>query len=124
MALAINFIHPPKDAYKLIKDMDPRMGICIDIGHSVRNGDDEEELIHFVKDRLYDFHIKDVTKREKDGKTIAVGRGAINIPKVLKSLLDIKFSGHLALEYETDENNPVPGMRESFGYMRGVLAVL
>lgn len=113
-----------KDAYKLIKEMDPRMGVCIDIGHSVRIGEDEEELILSVKDRLHDFHIKDVTKREKDGSTVAVGRGVINIPKVLKTLLDIKYAGHLALEYEADENDPVPGMRESFGYMRGVLAVL
>jgi hypothetical protein len=26
------------------------------------------------------------------------------------------------LEYEVDENNPLPGMAKSFAYMRGVLA--
>lgn len=114
----------PIDAYNHVKDMDPRMGCCIDIGHSVRHGDDEVDVIHAVKDRLHDFHIKDVTRRAKDGKTVPVGRGIINIPGVLQALRDIQFNGHLALEYERDADAPQAGMRESFGYIRGVLAVM
>jgi len=114
----------PLDAYRLAKPLDPRIGVCIDIGHAVRNGDNEVEVIHAVKDRLYDLHLKDVTAREAKGDTVEVGRGVIDIPGMLKALLEIKFSGHAALEYEIQENNPLPGMIESFAYIRGVLAAL
>ncbi len=30
----------PESAYKLIKDMDPGMGLCVDIGHTARIGED------------------------------------------------------------------------------------
>jgi inosose dehydratase len=119
-----NLYPSPMDAYKLVKDMDPRMGCCIDVGHTVRIGVDEVESIYAVKDRLHDFHIKDVSERTPKGQTIPVGRGVIDIPKVLKALIDIKFTEHVALEYESDADNPIPGMRESFGYIRGVLAAL
>ncbi len=114
----------PLDAYKYVKDYDKRIGLCIDIGHSVRWGDDEIEVIHAVKDRLYDFHIKDTTARNKNGSTIELGRGIINIPGVIKALMDIQFEGHVALEYEKDADNPLPGMRECFGYIRGVIDTL
>ena len=80
------------------------------------------EVIHQCASRLYDFHIKDVTEATPKGKSIEVGRGVIDIVGVLKALLEVKFSGHLALEYEDKGDAPVPGMTESFGYIRGVLA--
>ncbi len=114
----------PLDAYRIAQDYDSRIGCCIDIGHSVRIGDDEIEVIYAVKDRLHDFHMKDVTERTPKGHNIELGRGVIDIPAVLKALLDIEFKGHVALEYEKDADNPLPGMKECFGYMRGVLSVI
>jgi sugar phosphate isomerase/epimerase len=114
----------PMDAYELVKDMDPRMGCCIDIGHTVRIGVDEIGSIYAVKDRLHDFHIKDVSSRTPKGRTVPVGRGVINIPGILRALQDIGFNEHLALEYEADADAPLGGMRESFGYIRGALAAM
>jgi len=114
----------PLDAYRCALPYDKRIGLCIDIGHSVRWGDNEIEVIRAVKDRFYDMHIKDVTARAKDGKMIEIGRGVIDIPGVLKTLLEIGFAGHVALEYEKNAKDPLPGMAESFGYLGGVLAVL
>lgn len=114
----------PLDAYKYASEYDKRIGLCIDVGHTVRWGDDEIEVIQEVKDRLYDFHVKDVTARNKDGQTVAIGRGIIDIPGVLKALLEINFKGHVALEYEADADDPLPGMCESFGYIRGALAAM
>jgi hypothetical protein len=34
----------------------------------------------------------------------------------------MKYGGGVMLEYEADENDPLPGMAKSFAYMRGVLA--
>jgi inosose dehydratase len=114
----------PLDVMKLVKDRDPRIGICMDVGHTVRIGQDPVDVIHQCSERLYDFHIKDVTQANAKGKSIEVGRGVIDIVAVLKALLEVKFSGHLALEYEDKGDAPLAGMTESFGYIRGVLAVI
>ncbi len=111
----------PLDAYRIASQYDKRIGVCIDFGHSVRNGDDEVDIILKTRDRLYDVHVKDVTKRAKDGKTVAIGQGVIDHGRILKTLLDIKYQDHVALEYEANASEPYPGMNESFAYLRGVL---
>ena len=113
-----------ESAYVLIKDMDPGMGLCIDIGHTKRiNRDPEQDLIDYF-DRVFDIHIKDVTAANKDGSTVEVGRGVIDIPSFLKAVIKKKYAGTVAFEYEKDADDPFPGLCESVGYVRGVLATL
>jgi sugar phosphate isomerase/epimerase len=114
----------PLDVLGLVKDRDERMGICMDVGHTVRIGQDPVEAIQKCSKRLYDFHIKDITDATPKGKSIEVGRGIVDIAGVLRELVRIQFPYHLALEYEDRETNPMPGMCESFGYIRGVLAAM
>ncbi|HZR21274.1 MAG TPA: sugar phosphate isomerase/epimerase [Verrucomicrobiae bacterium] len=114
----------PLDVLRLVKDRDERMGICIDVGHTVRIGEDPVEAIHQCAKRLYDFHIKDETEATAKGKPIPVGQGVIDIVGVLKALLEIQYAFNIGLEYEDKENDPMPGVIESFGYMRGVLAAI
>jgi len=112
----------PLDVLHLVKDRDPRMGVCIDVGHTVRIGVDPIDAIHKCARRLYEFHMKDVTAATPQGKATEVGRGVIDIVGVLKTLVKIKWPYHVALEYEVKAENPLPGVIESFAYMRGVLA--
>ena len=114
----------PSDAYRLIKGMDERLGLCPDIGHTVRLGADAVEEIENVYDRIHDLHIKDVDAPRPEGETCEVGRGVIDIPKVLRTLLRLNYDGHVALEYEKDPDDPLAGMAESIGYIKGVLSVL
>jgi sugar phosphate isomerase/epimerase len=65
-----------------------------------------------------------VTEATKDGKPIEVGRGVIDIPKFLRTLLKIDYTGVVSFEYEKDAENPLPGLAESVGYVRGVLAAI
>lgn len=114
----------PLDVLKLVKTRDSRMGLCMDVGHTVRINEDPIPIIEECASRLYDFHIKDETEATPKGKPTEVGRGVIDIVAVLKALLKIKYSSHLALEYEAKPDAPLPGMCESFGYIRGVLATV
>ncbi len=114
----------PLDVLRLVKERDPRMGICMDVGHTVRIGQDPVEAIQKCANRLYDLHIKDVTAATAQGKSIEVGRGIIDILGVLRELLNIRYQYHLALEYEAKETAPIAGMCESFGYIRGVLGAI
>ena len=111
----------PNDVHAKIKDLDKRIGFCIDIGHVVRIGQDPVPMIEKYKDRLYDMHMKDVNKAEHDGTSVEIGRGVIDIPAVVKSLKKINYKGYVAFEYEKDGDEPVPGLAESVGYLRGIM---
>ncbi len=112
----------PLDVLRLVKDRDAHMGICMDVGHTVRIGEDPVAVLQQCAGRLYDFHMKDVTEAAPKGTTIEVGRGVIDIVAVLKALVGLKFSYHVALEYEAHADAPMPGIVESLAYIRGVLA--
>ena len=110
-----------ESAYNKVINMDKRMGLCIDIGHTKRiNRTPEQDLTDYF-DRVFDIHIKDVTA---DGNTCIIGRGVIDFPVFLNAVKNLGYKGTLALEYEADGNDPLPGMAESIGYVNGVLATL
>jgi len=112
----------PKDVYDRIKNLDAGMGMCIDIGHSMRAGSAPEKAIRDYKTRLFDLHIKDVSLAAKEGKAIEIGRGVIDFPEVVESLKKINFKGVCSIEFEKDMSDPLPGMAESIGYFKGVMA--
>lgn len=110
----------PQIAYDLIKNKDERMGLCLDIGHAQLAGVDPAEAVLKYNKRIFDMHVKDVTKAEQDGKAIEAGRGIINFPALIKALRKIKYPGHCSIEFEKDMKDPLPGIAESVGYFKGV----
>lgn len=108
----------PSDALKLIKDMDPRVGLCVDVGHTTRAGKDVVQEIADAGSRVLDMHIKDL-KNLLDPKSQApVGDGKMPVPEIFRALLKLGYKGYVNLEYEIDENDPLAGMKKSFAYMR------
>lgn len=114
----------PSNVYEKVKDLDKRIGLCIDIGHVQRIGLDPSNMLERYKDRLYDVHMKDVYKTASEDSPIEIGRGQIDIPKVIKTLKKINYQGNVAFEFEKDEKDPMPGLSESVGYVRGVMKML
>jgi sugar phosphate isomerase/epimerase len=110
------------DIWNHIKDLDARMGICIDIGHTTRDGQDPCVDIVRYKTRIYDIHMKDVDKASKEGTTVEMGRGIINVPEFVATLRKIKYTGSCSLEFEKDMKDNLPGIAESIGYFKGVTA--
>jgi inosose dehydratase len=111
----------PDDVHEKIKDLDKRIGFCIDIGHVKRIHQDPSAMLEKYKDRLYDMHMKDVTGETSEDSPLEIGRGIIDIPKVIKTLKKIKYQGNIAFEYEKDGNDPLAGLAESVGYVRAVI---
>ncbi len=112
----------PQDVYDRIKNRDPRVGMCIDIGHAMRAGSLPEKAVRDFKDRLFDLHIKDVSIAAKEGKAIEIGRGVIDFPALVTSLRKIKYQGVCSIEFEKDMTDPMVGIAESIGYFKGVVA--
>jgi sugar phosphate isomerase/epimerase len=113
-----------ESAYVLIKDLDPGMGLCVDIGHTARIGEDPTVETRKYLDRIHDIHIKDVDRADPSGGPCEMGRGVIDIAGFLQMLLEEKYSKVLSFEYEKDGKDPLPGLAESVGYVRGVMRML
>ena len=114
----------PYDALKAVKKMDPRMGLCIDMGHTVRTGTDVVRAVADAGSRLLDMHAKDLRDLKVSESQCIVGEGKIPIAEIFRQLESMRYRGYVNVEYEIDADDPMPGMKQSFAYMRGVLAGL
>ena len=105
---------------EIYKDPSLGIGCCMDLGHSVRMGEDIVKDIKKYKAWIYDIHIKDESAASKAGQTWEMGRGVMDFRPIVKVLRQIKYKGVVSLEFEKNGNNPHPGVAESIGYLRGV----
>jgi sugar phosphate isomerase/epimerase len=120
----------PQSVLKAVDGLDPRVGLCMDVGHSARAGADVVKSIAQAGTRLLDMHVKDlstftVPPGKKPGDVqVDVGDGIMPFPQIFKQLKKMKYTGCVNLEYEINAKDPLPGMQRSFSYLRGVLAGL
>ncbi|SFB28198.1 sugar phosphate isomerase/epimerase family protein [Algoriphagus aquimarinus] len=110
-----------EDVWNHTKDLDPRIGMCLDVGHDTRNGKDAVADLEKYHTRVFDMHIKDVTAPTKLGYSLEVGRGVIDFPSLVKMIRKVDYTGVCALEHERNMDNPFMGIAESVGYFRGVI---
>ena len=115
-----------KSMYVVVKDLGPRMGFCLDVGHEFRFGGDPAAAIRAYPDRIFDVHMKNVTAPSKEGKAAEFPRGKMDIPAILLALRDIGFDGVCAIEWERGgkTKEDLPGLAESVGYFRGAVDAL
>ena len=112
----------PHSALAIVKDMDPRCGLCIDVGHTARAGADVVESIAEAGPRLLDMHVKDLKNKSEKDSQVAVGDGDLPFPQIFLQLIKMKYRHSVNLEYEVHPKDPMPGVQQSFSYMRGLLA--
>ena len=114
----------PLDVWEAIQKHDARIGVCIDVGHTARCGVDPVQAIRTCAPRLHDLHLKDLSSAGGKSQPVEVGRGVLDIRGMLRALLNIGYSFHVGLEYEKDLKDPIPGVAESIGFIRGTLAAM
>ena len=108
----------PYDVWKAVEKYDSRIGLCIDVGHTARAKVDPAEAILKCRARLYDLHFKDIAS------TVEAGRGVLDLRGILQAILKIKYEHLLSFEYEKDSDDPLPGLAETVGYTKGLLATI
>jgi sugar phosphate isomerase/epimerase len=112
----------PHEVWAAIQPFDPRIGLCIDVGHAFRAGADPAECIRRYRERLYDIHLKDtLAPVGAEDLRVEVGRGHINQRAILNALIETAYAQMVWFEYEKDPADPVPGLAESVGFIRGLL---
>ncbi len=114
----------PESVLEVVRTLDARCGLCMDVGHTARTGADVVKSIAESGDRLLDMHVKDLADLSVKESQCDVGDGKMPFPEIFKQLKKMNYQGCVNLEYEINGNDPLPGMQRSFSYMRGVLAGL
>ena len=114
----------PYDVLKAVRGMDPRMGLCVDLGHTVRAGTDPVQAIADAGSRVLDMHAKDLRDFKSADSQCVVGEGKIPIAAIFRQLRTIGYKGYVNLEYEIEPDNPLAGMKQSMAFMRGAVAGL
>ena len=117
--------------YELVKDLDKRIGFCMDVGWEFGCGRNPAETIRKYGERIYDIHLKNFGVDIPGGRilskevphsftTVPMPRGKINYDEVFKALAEVGYAGVCSFEYERDFENNLGGLAESIGYARGV----
>ncbi len=102
---------------------DERIGLCLDVGHAYRSGEDPVEMIRRHAPRLYDVHLKDTIAAvgDRSDTPVEMGRGKLDLRAILGALRETGYARGAWLEFEKDPNDPVVGLAESAGFVRGLL---
>lgn len=107
-----------------IKDLDSRIGFCLDIGHQFRDNRDPVAAIKKYGARIYDMHLKNVSDNSKKGGAMPFPRGKMDLFAIAKAVKEIGYTGCMSIEYERDFTDNFGGMAESVGYFRGIMDAL
>lgn len=114
-------------SWNMVKDLDPRMGLCLDIGHDFRAKANPADSIRRFCTRIYDMHIKNVLFDPKKNLAVPMPRGGIDMWEVVNALVEVGYDGCCSLEYESFPDKGVkPGIKEmdvaeSVGYFKGLM---
>ena len=111
----------PQDVLPHIRNMDPRVGLCVDVGHTARTGVDVVDILAESGDRVLDMHMKDLRDLMVKESQCIVGEGAMPLEGIFEQLTKMSYPGYVNLEYEIDADDPLPGMKKSFTNMRRAL---
>lgn len=88
-----------------MRGLGKRIGLCVDVAHTLRTGADPVQSAGKSADRLQEVRIQGVRAATAKGTRVEVGRGVIDTPGFLRALLKINDRGMVACEHEKDENH-------------------
>ena len=114
-------------SWNMVKDLDPRMGLCLDIGHDFRAKANPADSIRRFHSRIYDMHVKNVLFDPVKNRAVPMPRGDMDLWEVVKTLVEVGYEGRCSLEYESfPEKGVVPGIKETdvaecVGYFKGLM---
>ncbi len=80
-----------------LKGRSPIMGVCADIGHWKRTGNDPVETLKRFNGRIKVVHMKDLSDKLED---TTWGTGVLPVKEVLEELKKQDFRGLVSVEYE------------------------
>ena len=109
----------PNYVLELVKDRDPRMGACADVGHWVRSGLNPVDCIRILKGRIFDSHMKDLSEfGNPKAHDLPFGTGKSDIPAILAEYHAQGYPGPLHVEYEHNWETSLPEIKQSLEFVK------
>lgn len=111
----------PADAWDVVKDMDPRMGLCIDVAFTFADGLDPVEDIKKYSLRLFDLHFRNISN-PRDGLSCTDSTtGVIDYYRIVKTLAEVGYEGVCGIELIHPFPKRPAWINTSVGYFRGLM---
>lgn len=103
----------------LVKNRDPRIGACADIGHWQTSGIRAVDGLKTLEGRIISLHAKERKQLGPGQHDVVFGTGATDMGAVLAELRRQKFEGNISVEYEFNWDHSVPDVAQCVGFIRG-----
>ena len=109
--------HGPGHHYSTLQDVAAVLegrpavfGACVDTGHFLRSDVDPVTVITRLGARVHAVHLKDFVDAHTE---VLPGSGRLKMVETLRALKGLGFSTAYVLEYEADEQDPTPAVRQA-----------
>jgi sugar phosphate isomerase/epimerase len=109
----------PNYVLSVIKDRDPRIGSCADLGHWTQSGLHPVDCLKILQGHIISVHLHDMNDLTPSGHDVPAGTGVSNIAGVLAELKRQNFTGNISIEYEYNWDNNVVDAAQGIGFVRG-----
>ena len=99
---------------KALKGRTPLMGVCADIGHWKRVGEDPLKNLQKLSGRIKVAHLKDLTDKMEDATW---GTGILPVKAFVNELKRQHFNGLISIEYD-DFKSDIQEIRNSLEFLQ------
>ena len=111
----------PVDVWEVVKDMDRRMGLCMDVAYTFADGFDPAAEIRKYAARLFDCHFRNISDPTNGSAGTNSSDGAIDYLGVVKALAEVGYAGACGIELANAFPKNPEWIPASIGYFRGLM---
>lgn len=108
----------PQVLLKALEGRNSIMGVCADIGHWKRTGNNPVETLKLFEGKIKVVHMKELDDKLED---ITWGTGILGVKEVLQELQRQNFDGLMSVEYENYGDNQLDDIVKSLKYLSDVI---
>lgn len=116
-----NLFPTPKFTYEMVKDLDPRMGLCVDIAYTYADGFDPAETVRLYRDRVFDCHVRGISDPKNGSSACNALESVLDLRPVFRALAEIGYTGCCGLENAAAFPNCPAWIPQSLGYYQGLI---
>ena len=111
----------PADVWEVVKGLDRRMGLCMDVAYTFADGFDPAAEIRNYATRLFDCHFRNISDPTNGSSGTDSASGKIDYFRVVKALADIGYEGACGIELANAFPKNPEWIPSSIGYFRALM---
>ncbi len=109
------------ETYEMIKDLDLRVGLCVDWAYTYADGLDCAEIARTYRDRIFDGHIRCISDKSNGSSGINPAKRVFDYDNIFAVLKEIGYDGCLGLELKNAFPKNPQWISESYDYFKGLM---